>query len=70
MGGDEDFLSLLDERQDFALVVRQRSLSRHFERFAARRRNVVRTTPDVNLVFAKLLAGLVLVKSSQVAIVT
>lgn len=70
MCGDEHLLALLDEREDLALVVRERALGRELERFAAGGRDVVRAAPDVDLLLAKLLARLVLVEAGQVAIVT
>lgn len=55
--GDEDLLALLDERGNLGVVVRQGALRGQLERLAAGRGDVVRATPDVDLVLAELLAG-------------
>jgi len=57
VSGDENFLSGRNGGDNVGLVVRENSLGGEFERFSTGRRNVVGTTPDVNLFISPLLAS-------------
>jgi len=57
VSGDEDLLSGRNGGDDIGFVVREDTLGSELERLSSGRRNVVRTTPDVNLLVSPLLAS-------------
>ena len=67
---DEDLFSFEDAGEDLLLVVGEYSLSGELEGLSSGRGNVVRTSPDVNLLFSKLLASVILVETGQLSVIS
>lgn len=65
MSSDENLLALEKLGLDLLLEVGKNSLGSHLERLSLRRGNVVGSSPDVDLLSAKLLSGLCLVHADE-----
>ncbi len=69
VGGDNDVLALSDLGPDGAIVIRLNSRQCVLEAFAARRRDVIGSPPELHLRFAPFMSRLVLVEAGQLAVV-
>lgn len=69
VGGDEGGVGAEYRRQDLVDVVRQHAGDGVAQALAARGGRVVGAAPDVDLLLAELLAGLVLIQAGEVAVV-
>lgn len=70
MGSDNNVLALLDQRQDLLVVVRPDPLRGQLQTLTTGGRDIVRPSPDVNLVLAPLLPRVILVETAKLAVVT
>lgn len=69
VGGDQHLLALQHQRQDLGEVIGPDAGAGVAQAFAAGRRNVVGPAPDMHLLLAPLLAGIVLVETGEIAVV-
>ena len=69
MGDDNDVLALRDLRPDCRIVIGSDAGQRVFQAFAARRRNIIGSPPELHLRLAPFLAGFVFVQPGEFAVV-
>lgn len=69
VGCDDDVLALLNQGQDLLVVVGPDTLGGELQALTAGRRDIVASAPDVDLVLAPLLPGVVLVETAELAVV-
>ena len=70
MGRDKDGFAAQDAGQDLGHVIGPDARARITQAFAARWRNIIGAAPDMHLLLAPLLAGIILVQAGEIAIVT
>ena len=66
---DKDVLAAQNLRQDALTIIGKRARDRVLQAFAVGRRDVIAATPQVNLLLAPLLAGVVLIQAAEIAVV-
>lgn len=70
VSGDEDLFTLDESRLDRRFPVWEDTFGGHLQRLSLWRRDVVRSSPDVNLIFTPLLPCVVLVQTRESTVVT
>jgi len=70
VSGDENAVATENPWLDGCVIIGKDAVCRVLKAFATRRRRVIGSAPDVDLLFAPFLPGVILVEACQVSIVT